>query len=109
MASISGSLSNSSYDPYAFGIPRLLAACCAFSKVRDAMAVTSDHSLCCMAGITFTVAILATPRTPHFTFLRIERVSHTADRPYIHRSDIPRCIRSADGYEYNSSHRVRVE
>src|SRR5215467_1392025 len=50
-------------------MPSARAACSAFSRSRDAIAVTSLHSPFCMAGITFLMAILATPSTPHRTLL----------------------------------------
>jgi hypothetical protein len=38
-----------------------------FAASRDAIAITEAASLRCSAGITFCVAILATPSTPHRT------------------------------------------
>src|SRR3989442_2238768 len=70
MASISGSSSSSSYDPQAFRMPSVRAASSAFSRLREAMAATSIHSAFWIAGITFRVAILATPRTPDRTLAR---------------------------------------
>src|SRR5260370_2507431 len=58
-------------------MPRSAAARRALSGSREAMATTCDHSLRCMAGITLTVAILATPRTPQRTLAGIARVSHS--------------------------------
>src|SRR5581483_811286 len=54
-------------DPCAFAIPSSRAASFAFCKLLEAIAVTSLHSPFCMPGITFRVAIDATPSTPHFT------------------------------------------
>src|ERR1700744_2253700 len=65
MASISGSASNSSYDPYARAIPNSRAAVSAFRASRDAIAAISHSSDCCIAGTTLVLAILAAPRTPH--------------------------------------------
>src|SRR5579862_3133839 len=56
-------------------MPSLPAAVAALSKSRDAMATTSDHSPFCIAGITLTVAIFATPRTAHRTLSGMLRVS----------------------------------
>ena len=46
-------------------MPSFAAAARAFSRSRDAIAVTVDDSPRCMAGMTFSVAIFATPSTPH--------------------------------------------
>src|SRR5947207_14750862 len=43
------------------------AASFAFFRSRDAIAAISLHSPFCIPGITFFVAIDATPSTPHFT------------------------------------------
>src|SRR5437870_7541502 len=43
----------------------------AFSRSLEASAVTSHHSPCCIAGITFLRAMLAVPKTPHWTFFVI--------------------------------------
>ncbi len=69
MASTSGSFRRASYDPYAFGIPSAAAALRALSALREAMAVTSEYRPRCMAGMTFSVAIFATPSTPHLTLV----------------------------------------
>src|SRR5688572_14871597 len=61
---MSGSASSSSYDPKALGMPSARAAFSAFSRTRDAIAVTCDHCPRCMAGMTFAVAIFAAPSTP---------------------------------------------
>src|SRR5580700_997302 len=44
------------------------AAALALSRSRDAIAATSTLEACCIAGITFVVAIFATPSTPHWIF-----------------------------------------
>src|SRR5216683_3729071 len=59
-----GSARRSSYDAWARGMCRSLAASRALAWSREAMAVISEYSPCCMAGITLVVAILATPRMP---------------------------------------------
>src|ERR1017187_3878273 len=69
MASISGSASNSSYEPYALGIPSSAAAFCACSRLRDAMASIDERWPCCMPGITFFKPIAAVLRTPQRIFL----------------------------------------
>src|SRR5579859_699972 len=46
----------------------LRAACCAFARSREVMAVISHRSPRCMAGMIFWTAILATPRTPQRSF-----------------------------------------
>src|SRR5215471_2535115 len=61
------SMSNSSYEPYAFGIPSSAANRRALSRFRDASAVTSHQAPCCIAGITFLTAMFAAPKTPHLT------------------------------------------
>src|SRR5450759_5268709 len=71
MASISGSASSSSYEPYARGMPNCVAAARAFSRVREAMAVISQYVPCCMAGITLVVAILAVLRMPQRTLFML--------------------------------------
>src|SRR5271166_5693269 len=48
-------------------MPSPSAAAPAFARSREAIAAISQSSLICIAGITFSVAILATPSTPHFT------------------------------------------
>ena len=48
-----------------FAIPSFVAAARAFSRFREAIAVTSDHWPRCIAGMTFSIAILAAPSTPH--------------------------------------------
>src|SRR5438132_11138983 len=52
-------------------MPNSLAACLALSRSLEAIAVTSDHSPRCIAGMTFFTAMLATPKTPHSTFFFI--------------------------------------
>ena len=39
----------------------------AAEHVREAIPVISETSPCCIAGMTFSVAIFATPMTPHLT------------------------------------------
>src|SRR5262245_16359134 len=48
-------------------MPSFRAASFAFSSEREAMAAMRDRSPFCMAGITFSTAILATPRMPQAT------------------------------------------
>src|SRR5271166_3231534 len=48
-------------------MPSPSAAARAFARSREAIAAMSQSLLICIAGITFSVAILATPSTPHFT------------------------------------------
>src|SRR5688572_14385858 len=60
-------------------MPRLAAASSALARSREAIAVTVDASPRCMAGITLTVAIFATPSTPQRTFCCIERQCLTGD------------------------------
>src|ERR1017187_797209 len=69
MASTSGSARSSSYEPYALGIARAVAASCAFERLRDAMATILVYSPCCIAGRTFLRPILAVLRTPQRSFL----------------------------------------
>src|SRR5579859_8031842 len=71
MASISGSASSSSYEPYALGMPRPLAASSALRRSREAIAITSTQSLLCIPGIAFLVAIPAVLRIPQRTLLSI--------------------------------------
>src|SRR6266567_2364409 len=75
MASISGSASSASYEPYACGMPSFLAASFALCASRDAIALTSLHAPFCIAGITSRTAIAAVPRTPHFTLAAFMCVS----------------------------------
>src|SRR6266567_7063951 len=49
-------------------MPMLRAASSALARSREAMPTISQSSPCCIAGITFVVAILATPSTPQRTF-----------------------------------------
>src|SRR5208337_2318594 len=49
-------------------MPSLSAASRALARSREAIAAISDASPRCIAGITFSTAILATPSTPHLTF-----------------------------------------
>src|SRR5579872_6940531 len=56
-------------------MPSWRAACCAFARSREAMAVISHRSPRCIAGITFWTAILATPRTPQRSFGMWNRLS----------------------------------
>jgi hypothetical protein len=51
--------------------PSADAAARARASSRDAIATTSENRPRCMAGITFSVAIFATPRTPQRTFFRL--------------------------------------
>src|SRR6266404_1136771 len=64
---MSRSAISSSYEPKAFGIPSCSAAFCALVRSRDAIAVISLQPPFCIPGITFRVAMDATPNTPHFT------------------------------------------
>src|SRR5271166_6812332 len=48
-------------------MPSASVAARAFARSREAIAEISQSSLACIAGITFSVAILATPSTPQFT------------------------------------------
>ena len=52
-------------------MPSCSPAVFALAKSRDAIAVISLHWPFCIPGITFRVAMDATPSTPHFTFLFI--------------------------------------
>src|SRR3712207_2690564 len=60
-------------------MPSVVAVSRAFMRSRDAMAVTFDSFPRCIAGITLTVAILATPKTPQRTVCCIERQCRTGD------------------------------
>src|SRR5271157_5221180 len=48
-------------------MPSFSAASRALARSREAIAAISETSPRCIAGITFSTAILATPRTPHLT------------------------------------------
>src|SRR5690348_13778735 len=79
MASIAGSASNSSYDPYAFAIPKSAAAFSALARSREAIPTISVDVPRCMAGITLTVAIFATPTTPHRIFFVMKSVLYLVE------------------------------
>ena len=49
------------------GIPSAAAASRARAGSREAIASMRETAPRCIAGITFSVAIFATPRTPHLT------------------------------------------
>src|SRR5215471_11303006 len=69
---MSRSASKASYDPYALGIESRSAACFALLRSREAIAMTSQFVPACIAGMTFSTAILATPSTPHLTLSFIQ-------------------------------------
>src|SRR5690349_12962512 len=61
-------------------MPRRSPAARALARSRDAMAVTSQSLARCVAGITFSVAIRATPSTPQRIFRDISAADSTARR-----------------------------
>src|SRR5688572_7892413 len=68
-ASTPGSARSASYEPWAFGMPRAVAAARAVSTEREARATTSHSVERCIAGITLVRAMRAAPRTPQRTLL----------------------------------------
>src|SRR6266540_2277434 len=65
MASIAGSATSSSYEPYARGMPAVRAASVDRPRLREAIATTSTPRAAFMAGIIFLSAKRETPSTPN--------------------------------------------
>src|SRR5215831_132525 len=75
-------------------MPNFCAAACALLRSREAMAATSLHSLRCIAGITFRVAIDAVPSTPQRTFsLMSQRRQSQPVLSSVCRNALARCTR----------------
>src|SRR5471032_1578729 len=63
-------------------MPSFCAAPRAFSMSREAIASTRDSAPNCIAGITFSTPILATPSTPQETFLVIDKLLPSLSTPF---------------------------
>src|SRR5436305_399637 len=62
-------------------MPSFEAACCAFANSREQIAVTTECSPFCIAGMTLVTAIDALERTPHRTLLFVCRAIGVLVRP----------------------------
>src|SRR5208283_3949369 len=62
------------------------AASRARDSSREAIAAISQRSAACIPGITFPVAMSATPRTPHFTLRMMSSLNGARSRLYTRRA-----------------------